>query len=450
MKLIADGMILTPRAYLTDGGAYLDVFIYMTSLSNYIVNKAQNGSASTSPIQSNSIAHYLLVARALRPLRIFRLVPPVRKVAVDLRRGGREIFLVIMLLVTFVFVFATVGHQLFGGQNLEYCNDVSRIVVGNNRTEIEQMCTGIYAAKVYVNSDFTSLPGPQHVIWIRRELQKPRNFSFDSIPLAMLTLFEALSLKGWVELRDVLSKLFPWTGAAYIFVFVYFGWLILLTLFIGVIVSNYNKNRGIALLTVEQRRFEDLKKRLKLTKVLTEPPRPTVKFYRKCYDLKRKPWYDRILTGIILIQALTLCTKWTGETQHRFNEENEPIKHVPVGIYLAKANAVIMLFFALNLFVKLAASEMKIGKNLMLVADMLLVSVSLVWAGYSASKVLVRLRNLVVFEDFGVKFPARPSGSFFGAILKNRFFGRKFDSKNLKNDQISKPDQNFRTHCISL
>jgi len=38
-----------------------------------------------------------------------------------------------------------------------------------------------------------------------------------------------------------------------------------------------------------------------------------------------------------------------------------------------------------------------------------------------------------------------PYGSFYWAILNNRFFGRKlidFYSKNLKNDQISTPDQN--------
>ena len=37
---------------------------------------------------------------------------------------------------------------------------------------------------------------------------------------------------------------------------------------------------------------------------------------------------------------------------------------------------------------------------------------------------------------FKIAFLARPTGSFYKAILKNQFFGRKFHSKNLKNDQI--------------
>ena len=58
--------------------------------------------------------------------------------------------------------------------------------------------------------------------------------------------------------------------------------------------------------------------------------------------------------------------------------------------------------------------------------------------GTGRSKILVRLRNLVIFEVFGVNF------------LKNRFFGRTFYSKNLKKDQISKPATNFPTHCTNV
>ena len=37
-----------------------------------------------------------------------------------------------------------------------------------------------------------------------------------------------------------------------------------------------------------------------------------------------------------------------------------------------------------------------------------------------------------------------PVGRAEKAILKNRFFGRKFHSKNLKNDRISDPNQHFQ------
>jgi len=38
-----------------------------------------------------------------------------------------------------------------------------------------------------------------------------------------------------------------------------------LTLFVGVVIANYSENKGTALLTVDQRRWCDLKKRLKVS-----------------------------------------------------------------------------------------------------------------------------------------------------------------------------------------
>lgn len=191
----------------------------------------------------------------------------------------------------------------------------------------------------------------------------------------MLALFEVLSLKGWVEVRDVIihrvgpvqtlpSNIFnqnhfgfyrsSYLGentvillkhfyflqihGIYIHVFVFLGCMIGLTLFVGVVIANFNENKvralsikqpyvtsdpnlelrmlflsrkslkntdngrtwcpaltcswfyrntifmiemfchfvyqGTALLTVDQRRWEDLKSRLKIAQPLHLPPRP--------------------------------------------------------------------------------------------------------------------------------------------------------------------------------
>ena len=47
-----------------------------------------------------------------------------------------------------------------------------------------------------------------------------------------------------------------------------------LTLFVGVVIANYSENKGTALLTVDQRRWLDLKGRIKLAQPLHIPPRP--------------------------------------------------------------------------------------------------------------------------------------------------------------------------------
>lgn len=112
----------------------------------------------------------------------------------------------------------------------------------------------------------------------------PRNFNFDNVGNAMLALFEVLSLKGWVEVRDVIihrvgpvqtlpSNIFnqnhlgfyrsSYLGentvillkhfyflqihGIYIHVFVFLGCMIGLTLFVGVVIANFNENKVRAL-----------------------------------------------------------------------------------------------------------------------------------------------------------------------------------------------------------
>ena len=106
------------------------------------------------------------------------------------------------------------------------------------------------------------------------------------------------------------------SSAIYIHIFVLLGWLIGLTLFIGVVVANYNENKvlafakltksqsnfkGTALLTVDQRRWEDLSRRLKIVQPLHQPPRPDGDGIRSAaYDLSQHTRFKRIIgsTGI--------------------------------------------------------------------------------------------------------------------------------------------------------
>lgn len=59
----------------------------------------------------------------------------------------------------------------------------------------------------------------------------------------MLALFEVLSLEGWLEIRDVLIDRIGLEGSVYVHMFVFIGVLIGLTLFVGVVISNYSQNK---------------------------------------------------------------------------------------------------------------------------------------------------------------------------------------------------------------
>ena len=92
-------------------------------------------------VPPGSGAQAVMVLRCLRPLRIYNLVPHMRKVVSELCRGFKEILLVSILLIVLMFVFASYGVQLFGGR-LARCNDP-------NVTSRED-CTGVFRRRIFV------------------------------------------------------------------------------------------------------------------------------------------------------------------------------------------------------------------------------------------------------------------------------------------------------------
>ncbi|XP_037936691.1 sodium leak channel non-selective protein [Teleopsis dalmanni] len=296
LKILADGLFFTPKAYIKDVAAALDVFIYVVSTSFLCWMPKQ--------IPTSSAAQLLMILRCVRPLRIFTLVPHMRKVVYELCRGFKEILLVSTLLILLMFIFASYGVQLYGGR-LARCNDptVTR----------REDCVGVFMRRVFVtkmkltpgiNESYPSMLVPR--VWAN-----PRRFNFDNIGDAMLTLFEVLSFKGWLDVRDVLIKAVGPIHAVYIHIYIFLGCMIGLTLFVGVVIANYSENKGTALLTVDQRRWCDLKKRLKIAQPLHLPPRPDGRKFRAfIYDITQHITFKRIIAVVVLINSMLLSITW--------------------------------------------------------------------------------------------------------------------------------------------
>ncbi|KAA3682360.1 sodium leak channel non-selective protein [Paragonimus westermani] len=261
LKIFANGLLFTPNALLKDFGGFLDFFNYIISLIfvSYMMRAETIGPESGE--------HILMVLRCLRPLRIFCLVPQMRRVVYELVRGFREILMVSVLLVVFMFIFAVYGVHLFGGR-LSICND--------RTITVKEQCVGRFRRELAATK-LKSVKGEGPKLLVPRVWANPRNFNFDNIGNAMLALFEVLSLEGWVEIRDVIKERIGPRHVIYIHLFVFIGCLIGLTLFVGVVIANYSENKGTALLTVDQRRWLDLKGRIKLTQPLQLPPRPKLR-----------------------------------------------------------------------------------------------------------------------------------------------------------------------------
>uniref|UniRef100_A0A1I8PTZ5 Sodium leak channel NALCN n=1 Tax=Stomoxys calcitrans TaxID=35570 RepID=A0A1I8PTZ5_STOCA len=296
LKILADGLFFTPKAYIKDVAAVLDVFIYIVSTLFLCWMPKQ--------IPTNSAAQLLMVLRCIRPLRIFTLVPHMRKVVYELCRGFKEILLVSTLLILLMFIFASYGVQLYGGR-LARCNDPTI-------TKRED-CVGVFMRRVFVTKMKLTLgEGESYpAMLVPRVWANPRRFNFDNIGDAMLTLFEVLSFKGWLDVRDVLIKVVGPIQAVYIHIYIFLGCMIGLTLFVGVVIANYSENKGTALLTVDQRRWCDLKKRLKIAQPLHLPPRPDGRKVRAfAYDVTQHIYFKRFIAAIVLINSALLSITW--------------------------------------------------------------------------------------------------------------------------------------------
>ena len=327
VKLLAEGLIFTPKALLRDMSGILDVIIFSVSLMWL--------SWMPKSIKQNSWGQLLMILRCIRPLRIFILVPHMRQVVSELCRGFKEIFLVAVMVIALIFVFASWGVHLFG-LRFAACNDPT---VGNRSD-----CSGIYLAKVFVTKMNLGVregePYPYMVV--PKTFHNPRRFHFDNIGTAMLALFEVLSYKGWVDLRDVIIAKRGPMASIYIHLYVFLGSMIGLTLFVGVVIANYRENKGTALLTVDQMRWSDLKKRLKIAQPLHVPPKPESNVLQACiYDITQNIYFKKLIALLVIVNSSLLCVNWQEELK--------------TNGYLTKASSALTSIFVIEVCMKMIA-----------------------------------------------------------------------------------------------
>ena len=99
-------------------------------------------------------------------------------------------------------------------------------------------------------------------------------------------------------MRDVIILKMGHHYAIFIHIYIFLGSMIGLTLFVGVVIANYREHRGTALLTVDQMRWSDLKKRLKIAQPLHVPPK-----VQPIYLKKKTSCTYRLMINITSINA---------------------------------------------------------------------------------------------------------------------------------------------------
>ena len=274
LKIGANGLLCNPYAAISGIFDILDWIIVIATTIRVIIVSVDVGTL-TGP--SREVMGVLLILWSLRPLRIISIIPSVKEVLLDLWKGRKRFFFGFFLFAIFVFVFASMGTQLFSGA-LGKCNDPD--------IELEESCTGEFEMNILLSYDImfdelnVAITVPR--VWI----QEPRDFRFSHIVYSAVSLLSLLPLEGWPNLKEYLSvrqQLFPFVTLVYyefnlfMHVYIFIGVNLGLTLFLGLVVANYRENKSdhAAMLTYQQSRWRDLILRIKIARLKKVPPVPS-------------------------------------------------------------------------------------------------------------------------------------------------------------------------------
>ncbi|KAI8049930.1 Ion transport protein-domain-containing protein [Syncephalis plumigaleata] len=301
VRACADGFLFTPDAYLRDAWNRMDFIVLLTLAAGFCVEAtAAQGPART-----------FRATRAIRPLRLINQFRGTREIFFSTISTVPSILYTASLSLLFVIPFAVYGVNVFAGYFAQ-CND-------DNVANVSE-CQGEF---------LSSPPDTDIAILMPRVWSNPYQYSFDSFGSAILLLFEMASGEGWVDVlftgmsvpHSVGEQMHytnsdpSWYNSIFFSVYMLFGSVVVVQLFIGVIVENLKTRSGIALLTVDQRRWIDLQRQLKMIRPTTRPQRPAGRLRAWCFDLaiEKNGRLARFINVITVFNLLIMMTEHKGQ-----------------------------------------------------------------------------------------------------------------------------------------
>lgn len=277
VKVVSMGFVLGSRSYLHDSWNRLDFSVLFFSTMGLI-----------SP--STGLGSYFRVGRILRPLRVVGRHDGMKIIIRAILKSAGEVMYSISLLICLFFMFGVLGISLFSGK-FAYCNDVS--VAGHLECHGHFMKNGVLYPRVWQN--------PYH--------------HFDHIGAAVVSLFEIVTGKGWLE---VMNSGMDTTGidtqpqrnsssanAMYFMLFIFIGTFYMLKLFVGIVVGNFRRFTGTALDTPTQSIWVAMQ--AIIAKIHPEPPAPEGMWNRRLYNLVNNKLFHDFITFAIWCHMLMLA-----------------------------------------------------------------------------------------------------------------------------------------------
>lgn len=288
IKIIADGLLFTPNAYMRSSWNWIDFIALVSLWIEFIAFLRNDGNLSR-------VVRGLKAVRALRLLTISETAK--NNFHYTMISGFGKIISAALISLTLIFPFSIWGLNIFNGR-LGYCVDGSSYRVD---------CINEYQNEVF-NWEVMS---PNVYVQPLLELNR-----FSS---AFSSLYEIVSLEGW---SDLLLNVMQSTGSGtpqqpyatpfnglFVILFNFIGIVFILTLFVSVIIDNYSRVTGRAYLTKSQIQWYQVKKFLMQVKPSKRMDPGSLKGIRKiCYRMtveKNKIW-GNWLNFVLLLHIISL------------------------------------------------------------------------------------------------------------------------------------------------
>ena len=277
---IAQGVLLTPDAYLLDFWNIVDFLLLLLDTASLL-----------------DWSDYMEAGvRMLLTLRTFRLISRnsgMRDAAKSLAQTMPAILSIFGMALIIFILFGMLGVRMFGGM-YAMCNDPTV----NGRLD----CVGTFEDErgFLISRAWMSLP-----------------YNFDWIGKAVLTLFETATLDEWLDVMyhamDVKEEFMQprqnvaAMNAIFFVIFIMVGSFFVIRSFVGVFIDQFGVQSGSKLLTEKQKLFKDMYRIIVTLKPLKVYIRPKHPVRQLCYSCVTHHGFDKVGFGLVSLNVLAMA-----------------------------------------------------------------------------------------------------------------------------------------------
>ncbi|XP_050450291.1 muscle calcium channel subunit alpha-1 isoform X2 [Cataglyphis hispanica] len=224
MKIIAYGFVAHPGAYLRNGWNLLDFTIVVIGMISTVLMMLMKEGFDIKALRA---------FRVLRPLRLVSGVPSLQVVLNSILRAMVPLLHIALLVLFVIIIYAIIGLELFSGKMHKTCrNNLTNEIMDNPVPcgEMGYQCS-VLGADYHCSKQFWE--GPNYGIT-----------NFDNFGLAMLTVFQCVTLEGWTDvlynIEDAMGSSWQWI---YFISMVILGAFFVMNLILGVLSGEFSKER---------------------------------------------------------------------------------------------------------------------------------------------------------------------------------------------------------------